>query len=70
MSQKNNSQQEEIISASELNEGDDRYKGLLEMMGMEEDDTPSSAPSNRTFVSFVKMALHPLEAVARKGQSL
>jgi hypothetical protein len=69
MSQENNSQQEEI----ESKESDNRYEGLLERMGINDADsssTPSGTPSNSIFVNLIKRALHPLDAVVRKGQSL
>ncbi len=69
MSQENKSQQEEIIFASESNDGNNRYQELLEVMGIRDEDlssTPSSAPRNNVFANLIRMLVPSELGIARK----
>ena len=68
MSQKNTQQQEQISSASELNYSDDRYQGLLEMMGIGGDDVASNSAPNSSVKPNIFSQVSQLEFAFGKSQ--
>ncbi len=67
MSQKNTSQQEQVSSASELNYNDDRYQGLLEVMGIDKEEVViSSAPNTSLKPNIFSKIVH-LELASYKS---